>query len=237
MRGGKSQLGWVEMPGLGTNLCRRWGVFQTAWPVNVRGDRVHVLQYRISGGVGGGFQSPRVNSIQDGVRFVPCWGERVRGRVSNGGSGEVPGARRGGNAVSAAQDPRQRDFGDVPRCELHFTPAPPAPGGTCCWRNGRAAATATEDPPSPPPGPHGGPCTLEISFGRAPSFAPLIKKRRKKESPPPHAGEGRAWWWLVPLPGAEARLRGQEAEEEAEAAAAEEANMAARRAGPGRRRA
>lgn len=130
---------------------------------------MHFLQYRISDGVGGGFQSRLVNSIPDGVRFVPFRGDRVRDGVSNGGSEEAPGSRRKElPAISAAQDPRRRDFRDVPRCELHSTPAPPAPGGTCCWRNGRAAATTTEDPPSPPPGPHGGPFTLETSFGTAP---------------------------------------------------------------------
>lgn len=68
---------------------------------------------------------------------------------------------------------------------------------------------------------------------RNPFLTASIKKRkkeRKKNHPPTLTRDRRAPRPLVRLPGAEARPRGPE-----EAEAEEEANMAARRAGPGRR--
>lgn len=153
-------------------------------------------------------------------------------RAAPGRASPGAGVRRGlrggseGTAVSAGQD---RRLGDVPRRELYFTPAPPDPGGTCCRRNGRAAAA---NPPSPPPGPHGGPFDLDAAR-HGPSLLPLFfffKNERKKNQPPTLTRDLRARRRLVRLPGAEARPRGPE-----EAEAEEEANMAARRAGPGRR--
>lgn len=172
------------------------GLWSSAWrEISARVGRDAWFEHKfmwplgcISGSVAGEFpwelsEFPSVPHFRRGWRWVTVAtsefhsGRRafrtVLGRASPG-RGVQRGLRGGsgfeaeGTAISAAQDPRRRDFGDVPRCELHFTPAPPAPGGTCCWRNGRAAATTTEDPPSPPPGPHGGPFTLETSFGTAP---------------------------------------------------------------------
>lgn len=101
------------------------------------------------------------------MRSGPRRGERVR-RGLRGGSE--------GTAFSAGQD---RRLGDVPRRELYFTPAPPAPGGTCCWRNGRAAAA---NPPSSPPGPHGGPFDLDTARRGSSLIASVfLKKKRKKE--------------------------------------------------------
>lgn len=153
------------MPGLGMRSCP-----------GVQFRRGNVLQDR------GAFQAG-LEVHYSRSEWIPIRTGAFRAALGRAGPG--PGVQRGfwggsgwaaeETAVKVAQDPRLGRFGDVPCGELCIAPAPPAPGGTCCWRNGRAAAATTEDPPLPPPGPHGGPFTLETPFSAAPPFAPLIK--------------------------------------------------------------
>lgn len=174
---GAFQPEWVDLPGLWHEL--KWalkgisGSVAEGLPSGLRS---------LSDPVGGGLQQ-RPSALRLGrsaFRAAP-------GRASPG-AGLQRGLRGGseGTAVSAGQD---RRLWDVPRRELCFTPAPPDPGGTCCWRNGRAAAAAAANPPSPPPGPHGGPFDLDAARP-APPLLPLFLfffflKNERKISPQP----------------------------------------------------
>lgn len=114
------------------------------------------------------------------------------------------GRRRQGRAARPALG-----GGSVPRAAPSACPS--RPRGTCCRRNGRAAAAA--DPPSPQLGLPGSPFTLARSR-RGPAFRFFsggIKKKviikTTKQSPPLRRETG-ARSRHVPLPGAEARPRG-----------------------------
>ena len=202
------------------NLSRRRGVFQAAWREDFLLDRI-----AFQAGLGEeDCRGGRVRFLWDGLRTAPR-------RSGSGSPAGTPG-RFGGNRrqLRAASTARGRS---ALRAALRSRPSRPRgnllleewAGSGDGGEPSLASARASRQRFHPRDAPRRGPSLIA-------SIEKKKKKKRKEKSPPTLTGDRRARRRLVRLPGAEARPRGPQ-----EAEAEEEANMAARRAGPGRRRA